>query len=78
MGKVDAVRIADAAKCEVYVCFEGLLGEHLKQDVRDKICKDECVEIFSLLPLEKFNLDSVKPDDTKKEDEESRQYRLIQ
>lgn len=30
-----------------------------------------------LLPLEKFNLGRVKPDDSKKEDEEKRQYRLI-
>lgn len=35
------------------------------------------MEIFSLLPLEKFNLDRVKPDDSKKEDEEKRRYRLI-
>lgn len=26
---VDGVRLADAAKCEVYVCFEGPLGAHL-------------------------------------------------
>lgn len=75
--RTDVVRIADAAKCEVYVCFEGPLGAHLKQEVRDKIMKGEYVEIFSLLPLEKFNLDRVKPDDSKKEDEEKRSYRLI-
>ncbi|PIO41044.1 hypothetical protein AB205_0145070 [Aquarana catesbeiana] len=73
----DVVRIADAAKCEVYVCYEGPLGAHLKQEVREKIVKGEYVEIFSLLPLEKFNLDGVKPDDSKKEDEEKRRYRLI-
>lgn len=67
---MDVVRIADAAKCEVYVCFEGSLGTHLKQEVWDKIVKGEYVEIFSLLPLEKFNLDRVKPDNSKKEDEE--------
>lgn len=77
VGKVDAVRIADAAKCKVSVCFEGPLGAHLKQDVRDKICKGEYVEIFSPLALEKFNLDRVMSDDTKKEDEERRRYRLI-
>lgn len=45
--------------------------------VRDKIVKGEYVEIFSLLPLEKFNLDRVKPDDSKKEDEKNRRYHLI-
>lgn len=73
----DRVRLADAAKCEVYVCFEGPLGAHLKPEVRDKIWKGEYVEIFSLLPLEKFNLDRVKPDESKKEEEERRRYRLI-
>lgn len=71
------VRIADAAKCEVYVCYEGPLGAHLKQEIRDKIVKGEYVEIFLLLPLEKLNLDRVKPDDSKKEDEEKRRYRLV-
>lgn len=73
----DVVRLADAAKCEVYVCFEGSLGTHLKQEVQEKIQKGEYVEIFSLLPLEKFNLDRVKPDSSKKDDEEKRRYRLI-
>lgn len=73
----DVVRLADAARCEVYVCFEGPLGAHLKQEVRERIQKGEYVEIFSLLPLEKFNLDRVKPDSSKKEDEEKRRYRLI-
>lgn len=50
----DIIRIADAAKCEVYVCYEGPLGAHLKQEVREKLWKGEYVEIFSLLPLEKF------------------------
>lgn len=35
------------------------------------------VEIFSLLPLEKFNLDKVKPDESKKVEEEKLHYRLI-
>ncbi|KAM3921520.1 uncharacterized protein RB166_010915 [Leptodactylus fuscus] len=76
VGKED-VRMADLAKGEVYVCFEGPLGVHLKQEVREKIWKGEYVEIFSLLPLEKFNLDRVKPDECKKEEEERRRYRLI-
>lgn len=75
----EVVRIADAAQGQVYVCYEGPLGVHLKAEVREKIWKDEYVEIFSLLPLEKFNLDRVKPEDTKskKDDEEKRRYRLI-
>ncbi|KAM3929242.1 uncharacterized protein RB166_007049 [Leptodactylus fuscus] len=73
----DDVRLADLAKGEVYVCFEGPLGAHLKPEVREKIWKREYVEIFSLLPLEKFNLDRVKPDECKKEEEERRRYRLI-
>lgn len=76
-ARTDVVRIVNAAKCEVYVCFEGPLGAHLKQDVRDKIHKGEYVEMFSLLPLEKFNLNRVKPKNSKKEDEEKRRYRLI-
>lgn len=76
-ARKDIIRLADAARCEVYVCYEGPLGAHLKQEVREKLWKGEYVEIFSLLPLEKFNLDRVKPDDSKKEDEEKRRYRLI-
>lgn len=76
-AKTDVVCIADATKFEVYVCFEGPLGAHLKPDIREKITKGEYVEIFSLLSLEKFNLDRVKPDDSKKEDEEKRRYWLI-
>ncbi|KAM4036384.1 LOW QUALITY PROTEIN: uncharacterized protein ACNLHF_015315 [Anomaloglossus baeobatrachus] len=75
----EVVRLDDRAKSEVYVCFEGPLGAHLKKEVREKIWKGEYVEIFSLLPLEKFNLDKVKPSDSKKEkeEEEKRRYRLI-
>lgn len=58
----DEVRLVDAASGEVYVCFEGHLGAHLKSAVRELIWKGEYVEIFSLLPLEKFNLDWVKLD----------------
>ena len=76
-GRQDIIRLADAAKCEVYLCYEGPLGSHLKPEVREKLWKGEYVDIFSLLPLEQFNLDRVKPDDSKKEDEEKRRYRLI-
>lgn len=70
--KQDLIRLADAAQYEVYVCFEGPLGAHLKQVVREKIWKGVYVEIFSLLLL-----DRVKPEDNKKEDKEKRNYRLI-
>lgn len=53
------------------------MGAHLKPEVRGKLWKGEYVEIFSLLPLEKCNLGRVKPDDSKKEDEEKQRYRLI-
>lgn len=35
------------------------------------------MEIFVLLPLEKFNLVQVKPDESKKKEEERMRYRLI-
>lgn len=35
------------------------------------------MEIFTLLPLEKCNLVRVKPEESKKEDEEKRCYHLI-
>lgn len=53
----------------MYVCFEGPLGVHLKQEIKEKIWRDEYVKIFSLLPLEKGTLDRVKPDDSKKKGE---------
>lgn len=56
------------------MCFKGPLGAHLKQEVRENIWKDEFVKIFSLLPLEKFNLDWVKPEESKKEEEEVSAY----
>lgn len=31
--KTDSVRLADSAKSEVCVCFEGPLGAHLKADI---------------------------------------------
>lgn len=72
----DGVRLADATWCEVYVCYEGPLGSHLKAEIREKVWKGDYVEIFSLLLLEKFNLDKVKLDERKKE-EEKHCYRLI-
>ncbi|CAJ0950815.1 unnamed protein product, partial [Ranitomeya imitator] len=75
--KEDVPQLDDAARGEVYVCFEGPLGAHLKQEVREKIWKGEYIEIFSLLPLERFNLDRPRREDSKKEDEEKRRYRLI-
>lgn len=61
-----------------FMCvFEEPLGAHLKQAVRDRIWRAEYVEIFFLLALEKCNLDKVKPDESKKEAEEKRHYRLI-
>lgn len=70
----EAPRVSDTARGEVYVCFEGSLGAHLKQEVREKIWKGEYVEIFSLLPLERFNLDRPRKEE-KKEEEERRRYR---
>lgn len=68
----DGVQLADAAREEVYVCFEGPLGEHLKTEIRERIWKGKYVEIFSLLPLKKCNLDLVRPDESKKEEEQRR------
>lgn len=76
MSSSDRIRLADAARCKVYNCYEGPLGSHLKGEVREKIWKGDYVEIFLLLPLEKFNLDKVKPDESKEEEEEKRHYRL--
>lgn len=65
----DGVRLADKVQCEVYVCFEGPLGVHLKPEIREKIWRGEYVEIFSLLPLEKFNIDKGKADESRKEED---------
>lgn len=35
-SKQDTVRLADLAKCKVYVCFEGSLGAHLKGTLKIK------------------------------------------
>lgn len=58
--------LADTAKGNVYVCSDGPLGAYLK--VREKNWNGVYVEIFSLLPLEKCNLDGIKPDKNKKEE----------
>lgn len=67
---LDGVRLAGAAICKVYVCFECPLGAHLKPEVKERIRKGEYIEIFSLLPMEKSKLDKVKPGESKKEEEE--------
>lgn len=52
-------------------------GEGEKEvDVCERIWKGEYVDIFSLLPLERFNLDRARRDE-KKEEDEKRRYRLI-
>ncbi|OCT80202.1 hypothetical protein XELAEV_18027013mg [Xenopus laevis] len=67
--------VSDFAKCSTYVCFEGPLGKHVKMEVKKKVWKGEYVEIFSLLPLERFNLDILdKKEEKKKEEEEKRRY----
>ncbi|KAM4747477.1 uncharacterized protein WCC33_005019 [Rhinophrynus dorsalis] len=73
------VPISDSAKSQAYVCFEGPLGAHLKQEVRDKIWKREYIDIFTLLPLERFNLDKwEKGKEWRKEEDEDRcRFRLI-
>lgn len=76
-SECEEVQLVDTAKREVYVCFEWPLGVPLKAEVRETTWKGDYVEIFSLLPLEKCNLDQVKPDENKKEEEECRRYRLI-
>lgn len=68
--------VSDTAKGEVYICFKGPLGAHLKQEVREKIRKGKYVEMNSLLPLEQFNLDRACRDENK-EDEEWHWYLLI-
>uniref|UniRef100_A0A1B8XWI4 C3H1-type domain-containing protein n=1 Tax=Xenopus tropicalis TaxID=8364 RepID=A0A1B8XWI4_XENTR len=78
-GGKKAEPISDAAKSQTYVCFEGPLGTHLKPEVRDKVQKGEYVDIFTLLPLERFNLDKWEKgkEHRKEEDEDRRRFRLI-
>lgn len=40
------VRLVDAVQWEVYVCFEGSLGAHFKQEVRVKIWQDDYIKIY--------------------------------
>lgn len=74
---VALVRLPDSANCKVYICFEGTLGAQLKVEVREKIWWGGGYVEITLLPLEKFNLDRMKPEESKKEDEEKRRYWLI-
>eukprot|EP00079_Xenopus_tropicalis_P026880 XP_012820916.1 PREDICTED: collagen alpha-1(I) chain-like [Xenopus tropicalis] len=73
------VPISDSAKGHAYICFEGPLGSHLKPEVREKIWKREYVDIFTLLPLERFNIDKYEKGKghRKEEDEDRRRFRLI-
>lgn len=45
----------------------------MKQEVRDQIWRGEYVDIFSLLQLERFNLDRARQYE-KKEENEKRRY----
>lgn len=55
----------------------GPAGGLSKQDVREKIWKEENVEIFSLLPLEKFYIEKGKADKSKEKEEEKHRWWLI-
>lgn len=61
----------------MYVCFEALLGAHLKGEVEKKIWMREYVDIFTLLPLERFNLDRPRDNELKADEEERWCFRLI-
>ncbi|OCT70407.1 hypothetical protein XELAEV_18037326mg [Xenopus laevis] len=71
--------ISDNARSQTYICFEGPLGVHLSVEIREKIMKNEYVDIFTLLPLERFNLDKWEKGKKarKQEDEDRRRFRLI-
>ncbi|OCT55233.1 hypothetical protein XELAEV_18003660mg, partial [Xenopus laevis] len=71
--------MSDASKGHAYICFEGPMGAHLKPEVREKIWKREYVDIFTLLPLERFNIDRFEKgkEHRKEEDEDRRRFRLI-
>ncbi|XP_068114917.1 uncharacterized protein [Hyperolius riggenbachi] len=47
--------ILDKAKGHSYICFEGPLGAHVKMETKEKIWRREYFDIFTLLPLERFN-----------------------
>ncbi|OCT86384.1 hypothetical protein XELAEV_18020066mg [Xenopus laevis] len=78
-SKEKKLPLSDSAKSNTYVCFEGPLGAHLKPEVREKIWKREYVDIFTLLPLERFGIDRYEKgkEHRKEEDEERRRFRLI-
>ncbi|OCT72019.1 hypothetical protein XELAEV_18035002mg, partial [Xenopus laevis] len=73
------IPMSDAAKGHAYICFEGPMGAHLKPEVREKIWKREYVDIFTLLPLERFNIEKFEKgkEHRKEEDEDRRRFRLI-
>ncbi|KAM9330745.1 LOW QUALITY PROTEIN: uncharacterized protein PAF06_017672 [Gastrophryne carolinensis] len=62
-----------------YICYEGPLGAHLKAEVKEKIWKREYIDIFTLLPLERFNVDRWKEggEGRKEEDEDRRRLPLV-
>ncbi|KAM9316824.1 uncharacterized protein PAF06_007914 [Gastrophryne carolinensis] len=62
-----------------YICYEGPLGAHLKAEVKEKIWKREYIDIFTLLPLERFNVDRWKEggEGRKEEEEDRRRLRMI-
>ncbi|OCT57121.1 hypothetical protein XELAEV_18003999mg, partial [Xenopus laevis] len=71
--------ISDNARSQTYICFEGPLGAHLSVEIGEKIWKNEYIDIFTLLPLERFNLDKWEKgkEARKQEDEDRRRFRLI-
>ncbi|OCT65631.1 hypothetical protein XELAEV_18041871mg [Xenopus laevis] len=73
------IPMSDASKGHAYICFEGPMGAHLKPEVPEKIWKREYVDIFTLLPLERFNIDKFEKgkEHRKEEDEDRRRFRLI-
>ncbi|XP_041421989.1 uncharacterized protein LOC121394617 [Xenopus laevis] len=78
-SKEKKLPLSDSAKGSTYVCYEGPLGAHLKQEIKEKIWKREYVDIFTLLPLERFGIDRYEKgkEHRKEEDEERRRFRLI-
>lgn len=65
IGDVDVEKVRQLIRkgtvsdwCEVYVCFEGQLGAHLKPEVKVKPWKSDYVEIFFLASLGEILLGS--------------------
>lgn len=73
------VPISDGARGHSYLCFEGPLGAHLKMEQREKIWRREYLDIFTLLPLDRFPVERWEKgkEHRKEEDEDRRRYRLI-